>query len=489
MNCSATTIMLIGIVLITTITVTGVDTDTSSNRFPKPISGFGVVTHFVSTSRGWHVDQLIEPMRQMGVSYVRDEIKWAYIEKTKGEYRIPKKISRWVKPVLGAGIDIIALLDYGNKLYDNPLDPIAFSKYASFIAQSYKGKIHVFEIWNEPHNFLFRKQYGGSWNGKGDCLWLAKFAELTDAASRAIRKVNPDAIIIGGTDNPASTAHLVNQYGNRLRELDGLTIHPYAYRLPPEITAWGGPKITKRDGVAVADDDHSYGSLLEHIMNRYASKLQKARSLWLTEVGYTTYNQYYKPKMYYGFTRQTQAAYLVRLVIQSLAKKVAAVTIYDLKDDGKNIFDAEHNFGLLDWHSNPKPSGKAFMRLATYLGGGHEIIDAPPAKLEPILNQPSAIIAWEPKPVVKVSDVKCQWFKTKQGLLTILWKAGRYHVEVNLPFVRFIWPGYIGRMKFEAVDVITGQTTTFGGTRKDGTLTTDNLQLSSNPQLILWPTK
>jgi beta-glucosidase/6-phospho-beta-glucosidase/beta-galactosidase len=101
-------------------------------------------------------------MKQMGVQYVRDEWGWEGVEKTKGVYAMSPEGQHKFDALNAAGIKIICALDYGNKLYANPLDPDAFANYAAWMARTYKGKVVAWEIWNEPDNFYFFKQYGGA---------------------------------------------------------------------------------------------------------------------------------------------------------------------------------------------------------------------------------------------------------------------------------------------------------------------------------------
>jgi len=45
-------------------------------------------------------------MQRMGVSYVRNEIKWAWVEKQKGVYAVAKNVKKWINMVLEAGIKV-----------------------------------------------------------------------------------------------------------------------------------------------------------------------------------------------------------------------------------------------------------------------------------------------------------------------------------------------------------------------------------------------
>ena len=151
----------------------------------------GVCAHFESCELGWNVDNLLPIIKDLGAGHVRQEIKWEWVEQQKGVYEIPALSMDWVDKVTEAGLGIIMILDYGNELYDNPLDPDAFANYAAFMAERLKDyPIIAYEIWNEPTNFYFFEQYGGTWSGKETSLWMEKFSELMAKAAAAIRKVD-----------------------------------------------------------------------------------------------------------------------------------------------------------------------------------------------------------------------------------------------------------------------------------------------------------
>jgi hypothetical protein len=360
------------------------------------------------------------------------------------------------------------------------------------MASHFKGRVDVWEIWNEPNNFEFKGRYGGEWNGRNNSPWIEKFSILVEKATKAIRSANPSATIITGGGNPPATHYLITRFAARLRGLDGLTEHPYPFRLPPETMPYGGKEINLRDGIKTADDDHSYLSLLQGLRET-GTKIGKTPSLWITEVGYTTFNHHSNENtLYAGFTQDAQAAYLVRMVVQSLAAKVSAVCLYDLKDDGPNRYEAENNFGLIDIKNNPKLSARAFMRLAGFLGGGHEVLLTSPAKMECSIKEPVADDVWKSpptEPFIKIVGPQCYWFKTSKGLVAVFWKAGRYTTEINPPLFRFSQPGFIGPSPREVVDLVTGEKIVPEISRTEKGLLIEKLQLRSTPQVILWPEK
>ncbi|RKZ72509.1 MAG: hypothetical protein DRQ57_17280, partial [Gammaproteobacteria bacterium] len=244
--------------------------------------------------------------------------------------------------------------------------------YCAFMAKSLKGKVKVWEIWNEPNNFYIAKNYGGSWNGKGkNCPWMDKFTDLVIASAKAIRKVDPNVVIITGGGNPPATHHMLAMLKAKVAAhlLDGVSLHPYPYTLPPEKQAFGGESNRLRDGLASADDYHSYASMVRLMKAKMKSVGMKSTDIYVTEFGFTTFNRT-KGSIYEGFTPSTQAKYLTRMFIGHLVHGIKAAIQYDFKNDGTNIREAEHNFGMVE-HSvrgyKPKPSYYAIQRLCSLL--------------------------------------------------------------------------------------------------------------------------
>jgi len=435
-----------------------------AENYPQPIQTFGVQGHFGRHSAGWDFNTLLPFMKKMGVDYIKDEIYWHMVEQKQGEYKIDQANEDFVNAARANGIRLIFSLTYGNSLYKNNLDPDAYANYCKFMASHFKGRVDVWEIWNEPQNFGFKAQYGGEWNGKNNSPWVEKFSILVEKAARAIRSANPSATIITSGGNPPSTHYLLTRFKDRFKDIDGLVDHPYPFRLPPETIPYGGPEIFQRDGVVTADADHSYSSMLRRLRSLGKHVNGKGPSIWITEVGYTTFNHHANENaLYSGFTQEAQAAYLVRMVVQSLGEKVSAVCLYDLKDDGSNVYEAENNFGLIDMENRPKISAQAFMRLTEILGGGHEVMINPPAKLNYTIKKLVEDDVWKklPKdPFVKIEGPQCYWFKTPKGLVTVFWQAGRYNMEMNPPLFSFSWPDFKDEPPREVINLLTGEKNT-----------------------------
>ena len=298
---------------------------------------------------GWgHGDlRFLDILATAGVGVVRDEPGWANVEREKGVYKVPDNFDKLVDGLHARGIGFNVILDYGNRLYENPVDPDAFAKWCAFMARRYGDKVRTWEIWNEPQTFWFRDHYG-----KTNDVWVGKFVELTRKADDAIRAVRPDADV-------AVTAEDVWPLLKQMLELgvakahNIVSFHPYCHGQPrPE------REVFSRNGLKE--------------LREAAAAHGGANRFIITEAGWTTYTG----KMKYlevagGYPKSSyvhQAQYLVRMYAQARQQGVEYACQYDFRDDGPDRSYTENNFGLVHENYTPKPSLAAVAELARRLG-------------------------------------------------------------------------------------------------------------------------
>lgn len=317
----------------------------SSNRV-KPCPWIGSGLH---GGHGWGRGdfRFLDILATAGIGVVRDEPGWSAIERAKGVYKVPDNFDKLVDGLHARGIGFNVILDYGNKVYENPLDPDAFAKWCAFMAGRYGDRVRTWEIWNEPQNFWFRQQYG-----KTNDTWVAKFVELTRKADDAIRAVRPDADVAVTAEDVWPLLKQMLELGVAKRH-NIVSFHPYCHDQPrPE------REVFCRNGLAE--------------LREAAAKHGGAKRFIITEAGWTTYTG----KMKYlevagGYPKSSyvhQAQYLVRMYAQARQQGVEYACQYDFKDDGPDRSYTENNFGLVHEDYSPKPSLAAVAQLARTLG-------------------------------------------------------------------------------------------------------------------------
>ena len=140
----------------------------------------------------------------LGVKYVRIQSGWARTEKEEGVYDF-SWIDEIVDNLLARNLEPWICMCYGNALYSEKakevfgcvgIPPIfsdrektAWDNYCKATAEHFKGRVKMYEVWNEPDG-LWCWKHGP--NGK-------EYGNLVIATSKAIKGVNPDAKILAGS--------------------------------------------------------------------------------------------------------------------------------------------------------------------------------------------------------------------------------------------------------------------------------------------------
>jgi hypothetical protein len=333
-------------------------------------SRFGVCTHFSfglsGAFKGWSkVDRLLDAVEACGMKWIREGCR---MEKTDDGLCVRPYDLEWMRKAKAKGLDIILVISMSA---DQSLAD--FLKTVEAVVRDTKELGVVYELGNEPNNFgNWRKKHGGPWNGKekdnSTSPWVVEHLKYTNAGAEKIKELLPSATVIGlGAVPPTNFRYL--ELGLS-KAVDGVVDHPYTYSLPPERMPYSLAQ-TERDGRAVGDAKGSFVGLV----NSYHAKFKEtgqARSLWVTEFGFTTFwfDGKNEKGLYAGFSEQAQAAYLVRRFLQSLALPIEVSCQYDLLDDyGSAPHEAEANFGILRGDYSRKLSFYALQRMNALFAG------------------------------------------------------------------------------------------------------------------------
>ncbi len=328
-------------------------------KTPPPCRWVGTGIH---SGHGWARGDLrfVDILTASGIGVVREEFGWSSIEKKKGEYAVSPQVEAFVDRLAESRIRLNLLLTYGNPIYENPLDPDAYARWAAWMAKHFEGRMRDFEIWNEPHNFQFRRHYGGDLFGNAP--WIDKFVELTQKASASIRAVRPDASVIICAEDVWPTLEQMLEKGIGPAG-DVISIHPYCHGQPrPE------REVFLRDLCGE----------LRQVSRRHGGP----ERVVLTESGWTTYEGEMKYlKIAGGYPRSSyvhQAQYIIRMFLTSQAAGAEYAIQYDFKNDGNHRTYTEHNFGLIHEDYSPKPSLMAVAAMTRILGQGRFVKDLSP---------------------------------------------------------------------------------------------------------------
>ena len=321
---------------------------------PRPSRWVGSCTH---GGHGWgHGDlRFVDLLAAAGIGTVRDEVGWQAVEREKGKYALPPKFDAYVTALKAHNISLNLILDYGNgKVYpDSPVDTTAFAAWCGWMAATLKGRVDVFEIWNEPHNFEFKKYYDAKFPDDKDA-WLDAFTSFTRAAVAAVRAEQPQATVVVAAEDVWHYLTAMVTRGIAAKE-DVIAFHPYCHAQPrPE------REFFFNDG----------GKALRALAQAHGG----ASRFRITEAGWTTVAP--KGEVRAAFvghypvsTYPSQAQHLVRMYLLARQLGVESAIQYDFRDDGPDRHYTENNFGLVHEDYTPKPSFAAVAFMTRLLDG------------------------------------------------------------------------------------------------------------------------
>jgi len=293
---------------------------------------FGVQTHFGQYRPD--LEDLLEIIKQANIKWIRDEVYWSEIEKTKGVFNFPKPYDDYIKAAQARDIQVLLILDYANSLYTPQTNSglmtdeqrQAFARYCKEVIKRYKplGVKH-YEIWNEPNISMF-------WHPQPNA---DDYTSLLKVAYQACKEADPDCIVLG-----CATSQIDVSFIGRVFALGGgdfmdvVSFHPYYTPNPPE------QRLS--DGIGK----------LQSVIGQ--------KPMWVTETGYTTYTGAN------GVSEEQQANYLVRMFLTARTfPTMHRVSWYDLQNDGTDPAEPEHNFGLIWKDKTPKAAYKAYQTMAS----------------------------------------------------------------------------------------------------------------------------
>ncbi|MEN6520147.1 MAG: cellulase family glycosylhydrolase [Armatimonadota bacterium] len=333
---------------------------------PKP---FGVNIHFSGQN-----DAEVAQLSEAGFSFVRMDMTWSKIEKTKGVYDF-EAYDGLMSSLDKKNIRPLFILDYTNMLYDGgkppttPAGRAAFAAFAGATAQHFKDRGVIWELWNEPNIETF-------WKPEPD---PENYTELAKAAYKTIKTADPHATVAGPAMSRIDFSFIEECFAYGLLDsVDVVSMHPYRQAAPETVI----PEYKR----------------LEDLIKRYAPK-GKEVPIISSEWGYNTLDK----------TEAEQAQFAVRMFLVNMMSDAKLSIWYDWKDDGRDLANREHHFGTVYNDLGPKPAYNAVKTLT------HELDQCKLASRLGSRNDDYILL-----------------FKGPSGYRIAAWTSGEEH-EVTLP--------------------------------------------------------
>jgi hypothetical protein len=311
-------------------------------------SPFGIQTHY---GTNWN-KEMIPLLKYAGTKNVRESFFWSEVEINKGQYSFNPKFTLTMQAFKEFGIDPFLVFAFSNKYYDGGKTPYtkeahtAYANYVKALLGKFGSQLKSGEIWNE-----YNLSYFG---GNGPAASRADvYFNLLKEGYEASKLVQPDFNVVGGgtAGIPIEWLKDVFELGG-LDYMDSLSVHPYRYPQTPE------GLLKEIDTLNQLVRDHNNGETIP---------------LWFSEIGWPTHLNSR------GVDENTQAAYLIRTYVLSIAAGVEKIFWYSLMDTGTDKFYNEHNFGVI--HNTdaalgsytPKPAYVALATLTRQLTGAKPV--------------------------------------------------------------------------------------------------------------------
>lgn len=326
-------ILLIGLIILCTFFIyqNSKINNTTSQDYKVMPNGLGISVHPLVT------EQDIKSIADAGFKWVRIDIFWDKVETKKGSYDFKKtgydELNKWLKEY---EIKPYYTLSFSNKLYEKDRSIVTqpgregFANFVTAATSRYKNQSGIWEIWNEPNIDKF-------WNPQPN---IRDYMSLVKKISPIIREQDPTAVIvapaIAGT-RPESLKWLEKALkSDLLNYIDLLSVHPYRDSNPETVV-----------------QDY------KKIKNLIKTSSDKNISVISGEWGYSTQ----------GVSERVQAEYLTRMVLTNSQQSIPISILYNWKNDGTDLGNKEHNFGITWRDSNLKLSYVAVQTLTKQLKG------------------------------------------------------------------------------------------------------------------------
>lgn len=290
--------------------------DLSGHAFPS-------LTYGLHTAFWWHDDYRLlglDHMNLLQFTHIRQEFAWRDIEPERRAADDPERY-QWDEAdhlmadvAAKGGVEVVARLNtppdwavlqgeayrYGAP----PFDLSRLADYCGAVATRYRGQIAAYQIWNEPN---LEREWGGYSPDP------AAYVQLLAACSAAIRRADPETIIITAGLAPTGTRtsgvmphdeFLWAMYAAGVSpHFDVLGVHAPGYRSPPEA-----------DPLALETGDLPWMAFrhVEYMRAVMVANGDAAKQVAITEMGWTTDPRPDSPYHWYAVTPEQQGDYLRR---------------------------------------------------------------------------------------------------------------------------------------------------------------------------------
>lgn len=324
----------------------------------KPVKWIGTHAHMQRWA-AYNDGRFIDMLAAAGVGLVRDDCCWHQSEGLRGVYRPWLPYEFWFNELEKRGIGMVVLLSLWcvPGCYADTKDLSGFPGFCAFVAERFRGRNCVYEIYNEPQNSaLVRSEsaYGEKeWTKDSMRRWMVPMMEAARKSAAAIHEVDPKAVVyVLGEDTEDLLKDMIKLDVATANE--GISFHPYVHStLCPERSYW------MRDN----------GAEIRALAKEHGG----ATRFCATENGIPTTDK--KRHRFHAVagnfkssTYMMQANCIARIYLMTRLTGLDFTCQFNWMDEGNDPGYTEHNFGQLFNDCTPKPAFAATATLARLVG-------------------------------------------------------------------------------------------------------------------------
>ena len=222
-------------------------------------SKFGICAHTNRQYENVIQDQMYDAMSDAGIGFMRlSGFGWGHLLQKDGSLNFAT-LDDILERTKQRNISVLAVLSYGVGRKNALTHPTEWAEYITKTVSHFKGRVKYWEVINEHDMFLIKK-YGAEDGGK-------KYGEILKIAYNAIKKANPDAVVLYG-----GLAGVPEKYVEASLKVAGTStfdvMNYHTYCAPASCE----PVLSKRT------------KFLKDVMKKYGDE----KPIWITEIGSST---------------------------------------------------------------------------------------------------------------------------------------------------------------------------------------------------------
>ena len=271
-------------------------------------------------------------LKRAGATWDRFDFWWSEMEPTRGAWKWDK--ADWLVGFYArSGVNMLPILSYRaawmTQPPHTPEDDAEFADYVRHVVRRYKGRIHAWEVWNEPNIPSFWKPPSAP-----------DYAAMLKAAYKAAHEADPHCVVVGASANETDLNWMRDIARNGgLPYMDAVSIHPYTMADGPE----------QMDLPRQLEDVHT---LLESLG-------RPDLPIWITEMGWTS-------SITDAAANARNSAYLTQSYVIAAAARVPH--LFWFREQDWNEGGKLQGWGLISPDFQAKPTLATYRRLADTLG-------------------------------------------------------------------------------------------------------------------------